>query len=90
MEKQIKTQEALRGAIRLCRQSLRISQSELAQSAKVSQPVISRFVTGTTNLSEKSMKKVPKALSRAVETRIAAVNLVQNERAGFFTPSCGN
>jgi predicted transcriptional regulator len=86
MEDQSKTQDVLRGAIRLCSQNLRISQSELAKSAKVSQPVISRFVTGTTNLSEKSRKRVQRALLRAVETRIAAAHVVQNERACFLCP----
>jgi predicted transcriptional regulator len=81
---QSKAQEILRGAIKLYSQTFRISQSELAQSARVSQPSFSRFVTGKTiNLSERSIKKLQEGLSRVIKTRIAAVNIVQNERVGF-------
>jgi predicted transcriptional regulator len=68
-------QDTLRGAIKQFSQNLRISQIELAHSAKVSQPLISRFVAGTTNLSESSMDRVQKALSQLVSKRASAAGL---------------
>jgi predicted transcriptional regulator len=72
-------QDALREAIKHYSQNLRISQLELAHSARVSQPLISRFVSGTTNLSEDSMNRVQKALHSLVRDRVLAV--------GFFHAS---
>ena len=70
------SQDALRDAIRHYSQNLGISQLELADSAKVSQPLISRFVVGATNLSQGSCDRVSKALSRIVGNRVAAVGIL--------------
>jgi predicted transcriptional regulator len=78
----LSSQDALRRAIRLHTEKLGMSQVELAKSARVSQPLISRFVAGRRNLSNISMDRLHRGLSRVVEDRIAAVNVVQNERAG--------
>jgi predicted transcriptional regulator len=70
------SQDGLRVAIKLYAQNLGVSQVELADSANVSQPLISRFVAGTANLSENSMERVRKALLELIRDRATAV--------GFF------
>ena len=77
MNRNLSSQDALRRAIRLHTENLGMSQVELAESARLSQPLISRFVAGTRNLSSISMDRVQRGLSRVVESRIAAVKVVQ-------------
>jgi predicted transcriptional regulator len=77
-------QDVLRQAIKLHSQSLGMSQLELAEVAKISQPTISRFIAGTRTLSDASIDRVRRALSQVVEKRIAAVGIVltaSNSRA---------
>lgn len=75
------SQDALREAIKQFRQSLRIPLWELADSAEVSQPQISRFIAGKTKLSDSYMNRVEQALSRVVGAKTAALNHFLNERA---------
>lgn len=74
-------QDALRRAITVHSESLGMSQVELAHAARISQPMISRFVAGSRTLSRTSVDRLQHALRRIVESRIAAVNVVLNERA---------
>jgi predicted transcriptional regulator len=69
-------QEALRAAVKLYSKNFGISQSELADSAQVSQPQISRFMTGMSKLSFETSERVSKALSRIVGERVAAIGLM--------------
>jgi predicted transcriptional regulator len=74
-------QDALRRAITVHSKNLGMSQTELAQAARISQPMISRFVAGSRSLSHTSVDRLQRALRRIVDGRIAAVNVVLNERA---------
>lgn len=72
-------QDVLRKAVKHYSRNLRISQTELAKSADVSQPLISAFVSGKTNLSGGSMDRIRKALLELIQDRTMAV--------GFFPAS---
>ena len=67
------SQDALRSAIKRYSENLRISQTELASRANVSQPLISYFLSGKMNLSEQSRNRVRVALSELIQDRAAAI-----------------
>jgi predicted transcriptional regulator len=75
-QNRLRSQDPLRRAIRLHSENLGMSQVELAESADISQPLISGFMTGNRNLSDANIDKVRRALSRVVQGRIAALGAV--------------
>src|SRR5262245_58269187 len=70
------SQDALRESIKHHTQNLRIFQSELAEHANVSRPLITSFISGRLNLSPSSMERVQKALLELIQERAAATGFV--------------
>jgi predicted transcriptional regulator len=64
--------DKFRVELRRYRKNHRISQTELAIAAGMSQSAIGNFETGLFNLSESSMTRVRKALLKLIEGRAAA------------------